>query len=59
MIDAKLEANTIMKNAIDAGYKVDCREECAYITNGNKVIYLDWSIPEEKNLIIDCYREEK
>jgi hypothetical protein len=28
---AKLEANTIMKDAIDAGFKLDCREGCAYI----------------------------
>jgi hypothetical protein len=55
---AKLEANRIMKDAIDAGFKLDCREECAYIMNGNKVLYIDWSMPED-GLIRDYYREEK
>ena len=52
--EMKSRANEIMKDSLDKNYNVDCREECAYITNGEKTLYLDWSIPTD-GLIIDIW----
>jgi len=55
---AKLEANAIMKDAIDAGFKLDCREQCAYIMDGDKTLYIDWSMPKE-GLLKDYWNEKR
>ena len=50
----KRQANEIMKESIDKGYQLDVREWCAYITDGLKTMYLDWSMPQE-GLIVDIW----